>query len=222
MLLQLPLEKEIMDIIVEDETSQDKITPLKVPLKVLLTALEEKIVILKDFDLKLLEFIDGNKIENDIRNSSEGEIKIRKSIATCQQFLDNHLELESLTSSQSSASPVEQCENPLLHVHSEENTLPKSENGSSSSQRHMWNKVTLPKLELPIVNGEITIFFRFWDRFESMVGGNEDLSSTEKLNHLQHSLRKETQTPLDGLPIRHITYKDAVEVLREHFRNTQK
>ena len=181
------LGKEITDIIAANETSQDKITRLKV----LQTSLEDKVVVLKDLDLKLLELIDGNEIEDDIKNSSEVEIKIRENIATCQQFLDNQLELESLISSQRSASPVTHSEIPLSHVQSEANTPPASENSSSSSQRHIWNKVTLPTLELPTFNGEITQFFSFWDSFESMVGANEDLSSIDKFNYLQRSLRGE-------------------------------
>ena len=214
--------REISETIADNGTSQDQLNRLKI----IQRSLEERIVVLRDLDTILFGLIDPSEIEINIEVSSEVEIKIKEYIAKCQQVLDDQIDLESLLSSQRSpqrpASHVEQNEIQASYVFSEPNAPPATENGCSNSQRQNWNKVKLPKLELPTFNGEITKFFSFWDSFDSMVGTNEDLSSIDKFNYLQRSLRGEAQTALEGLPIRNRTYQATIELLKERFGNTQK
>ena len=224
-------EREILATISADDASKEKITRLKVLQK----TLEEKLVVLKSLDEKLLGLVDAAEIENDIATASEIEIKVQENIAKCQQFLDDQIELGSLFSSRRSSIRSQGHESRRSQINhglqnqgttSQDlgaNTPPVSEHGGShNSQRNSWSKVKLPKLELPKFNGEITKFFSFWDSFESMIGTNEDLSSIDKFNYLQRSLRGEAQTALEGLPIRDRTYDAAVEMLKERFGNTQK
>ena len=79
----------------------------------------------------------------------------------------------------------------------------------------------LPKLVLQKFNGEITKFRTFWDRFDSSVNKNPNISPIDKFNYLQGLLEGPAARVIQGLPLTEANYNVALNLLEERFRNTQ-
>ena len=47
------------------------------------------------------------------------------------------------------------------------------------------SRVRLPKLDLPVFNGEITKWFTFWDSYKATVNDNPELLPIQKFTYLQ-------------------------------------
>ena len=59
----------------------------------------------------------------------------------------------------------------------------------------------LPKLVLQKFNGEITKFRTFWDRFDSSVNKNPNISPIDKFNYFQGLLEGPAARVIQGLPL---------------------
>ena len=87
-----------------------------------------------------------------------------------------------------------------------------SVNSSQSSQFHK-----LPKLSLPIFTGNILEWQTFWDSFESSVHHNDSLSDIQMFSYLRSLLQGDAARVIEGFPLTHTNYIQAVELLKERF-----
>ena len=87
-----------------------------------------------------------------------------------------------------------------------------SVNTSQSSQFHK-----LPKLSLPIFTGNILEWQTFWDSFESSVHHNDSLSDIQRFSYLRSLLQGDAARVIEGFPLTHTNYIQAVELLKERF-----
>ena len=87
-----------------------------------------------------------------------------------------------------------------------------SVNTSQSSQFHK-----LPKLSLPIFTGNILEWQTFWDSFESSVHHNDSLSDIQRWSYLRSLLQGDAARVIEGFPLTHTNYIQAVELLKERF-----
>ncbi len=75
--------------------------------------------------------------------------------------------------------------------------------------------VKLPKIEVPMFDGNILSWRRFWEQFSVSVHERSSLSGSEKLVYLQHALRNgSANVVIDGLSQSGENYKVAVECLQ--------
>ena len=87
-----------------------------------------------------------------------------------------------------------------------------SVNSSQSSQFHK-----LPKLSLPIFTGNILEWQTFWDSIESSVHHNDFLSDIQRFSYLRSLLQGDAARVIEGFPLTHTNYIQAVELLKERF-----
>ena len=79
----------------------------------------------------------------------------------------------------------------------------------------------LPKIELPPFEGDILHWQTFWDKFESNVHNKTNLSDVDKFSYLSSLLKGPAGQCISGLKLTSENYKEAVELLKARFGNTQ-
>ena len=94
----------------------------------------------------------------------------------------------------------------LLHV---EGNKPQQQDGRG---------VKLPKISVPQFNGDILSWKVFWEQFSVSVHDRTNLSPTEKLAYLRHSLNQgSAKHVIEGLSQTGDCYKEAVECLQARY-----
>ena len=76
--------------------------------------------------------------------------------------------------------------------------------------------VSLPKLKLPLFNGDCTAWREFWDIFDEAVN-TQPLADTAKFSYLLSSLTGEAKKAVAGLSLSTANYKVAVDILRKKY-----
>ena len=98
----------------------------------------------------------------------------------------------------------------LLFPSSSDSTLPTSSSGSHT--------VKLPKIYVPMFDGELLHWQTFWEQFSVSVDKRSNISDTEKLVYLRHSLRDgSAKTLIEGLSHSGEQYKEAIASLKARF-----
>lgn len=77
----------------------------------------------------------------------------------------------------------------------------------------------LPKLSLPIFDGNYRNWPSFYDLFKSLIHDNADLSNIEKFQYLLTSLNKEPLALVKGIPLTEANYCVAYEMLEKRYQN---
>ena len=90
----------------------------------------------------------------------------------------------------------------------------KASNASTGSFSH--TEARLPKLELPMFEGEVVQWPAFWDQFEAMVD-NSELPDVSKFVYLRSLLKGETLAAIKGLTLSSQHYIIAKDILRDRF-----
>ena len=90
----------------------------------------------------------------------------------------------------------------------------KASNASTGGLSH--TEVRLPKLELPIFEGEVVQWPAFWDQFEAMVD-NSELPDVSKFVYLRSLLKGEALSAINGLTLSSQHYIIAKDNLRDRF-----
>ena len=75
----------------------------------------------------------------------------------------------------------------------------------------------LPKLKLPIFNGNPLQWQTFWDLFTAAVDSNPCPSQVQKLSYLRAQLQGDAAHVISGLPLIDSNYTHSVTLLRERF-----
>ena len=78
--------------------------------------------------------------------------------------------------------------------------------------------VKLPKLDVPVFDGNIVNWIPFWEQFRISVHDRGKLSDPEKLAYLKHALKDgRVKTVVEGLSGSGENYKEAVDTLRKRY-----
>ena len=78
--------------------------------------------------------------------------------------------------------------------------------------------VKLPKIDIPIFNGELLNWQSFWEQFCIAIHDRNDISLTDKLVYLRHSLTDGTaKSIIEGLSSSGDEYPKAIEALKNRF-----
>ena len=99
-------------------------------------------------------------------------------------------------------------------------TKPKVTTTPASSNTGVTN-TKLPKIELPPFEGDILHWQTFWDKFESNVHTKTTLSDVDKFSYLSSLLKGPAGQCISGLKLTSENYKEAVDLLKARFGNTQ-
>ena len=92
---------------------------------------------------------------------------------------------------------------------------------SSSSNGSYAMSVTLPKIQLPKFNGDITKFPAFWQSFEHASYTKEAVSLISKLNYLLSLLEGPAYRAVEGFNLQEENYENVVEIIKSRFGNQQ-
>ena len=80
------------------------------------------------------------------------------------------------------------------------------------------NAVKLPKIDVPKFDGELLHWQTFWEQFSVSVDRRSDITNTEKLVYLRHSLKEGTaKYVIEGLSHSGDQYAEAVESLKARY-----
>ena len=82
-------------------------------------------------------------------------------------------------------------------------------------------KVRLPKITLPRFNGDPVRWMSFWDSYQSAVHLISELTDVDKFNYLRSLLDHSAYDAIACLTLSAANYKQAIEILRKRFGNTQ-
>ena len=80
----------------------------------------------------------------------------------------------------------------------------------------------LPKLNLPVFNGDPLKWLTFWDSFDVGVNSKPGLSEVDKFNYLKAQVTGETEHAIEGFPITSGNYARAIATLKERFGQPHK
>ena len=86
--------------------------------------------------------------------------------------------------------------------------------GSQGQVGHL--KVNLPKLQLPVFDGDVQQWQEFWDIFDSSVH-KQNLTKVSKFSYLKAVLKGTAASAVSGIPVNNDNYDTAITLLQEKF-----
>ncbi len=90
-----------------------------------------------------------------------------------------------------------------------------------SSQLNSSSAHRLPKLALPIFNGNPLKWQTFWDSYKAAVHDNKSLCDIQRFNYPKAHLAEEAARSIEGLPLTDTNYAQSVKILEERFGHGQ-
>ena len=90
--------------------------------------------------------------------------------------------------------------------------MPHTSASVSSSIYHR-----LPKLDLPVFEGDVLEWQSFWDSYESAIRTNQTLSDFQRFTYLKSLLKYEALQTVSGFAITNVNYCKAVALLHERY-----
>ena len=109
----------------------------------------------------------------------------------------------------------------FIGLNSAANTSPPETFDNSCYPPVRVSHIKLPKMTLPEFDGDPLKWHSFWDRFESAVHINFNISDAEKMNYLKGFLKGNALRSIEGLVISNTNYITAVQILKERFGKKQ-
>ena len=180
----------------------------------LLKSIDENLVGFEESQVPVLEGLRSTLAE-----------KFRKVKELDEEILDNMVGDETVTEDVMNAETIEAC-NIELKVqtifHKIEGVLSgyrldeKKSEGSTRSAGGGRN-VKLPKITIEKFSGNPEKWQSFLDAFESLIGGNEELSEIDKFNYLKTFLAGDALGSIAGLTLTKENYKSAMELLSDRY-----
>ena len=82
-------------------------------------------------------------------------------------------------------------------------------------------KVRLAKLEIEKFDGDVINWSSFWDQFSSAIHENDSLSEIKKFTYLKSFLCDSVKLTISGLSLSSENYREAIDLLKQHYGNTQ-
>ena len=180
-----------------------------------------KLKSLEDINEEILSSIDEEEMENEMVEMEDYLLEIRLRIgdleskhrATVEAIHSSSLNLDHPVTRHSSRESYGNRNNST----SGNDVSNTSIQSTSTSQFHK-----LPKLTLPTLSGVILEWQTFWDCYESSIDNNMSLSEVQKFFYLKFLLTDEAASVIEGLPVTHGNYLEAIDSLKERFGQTHK
>ena len=94
--------------------------------------------------------------------------------------------------------------------------------GSPANPPTLAPKVHLPKLEIPVFEGDYLQWQEFWDLFAATVHGDRQLTKVQKFSYLRTFLDGEALAVVQGYQLSEANYDEVVNVLTERFGDKQR
>ena len=236
----------IDDILQSDAIPNERQTAT---LKMSLEQIETKKATVEELDTKISGTIqDPDALESEILDTEEIQYNIAEKITLIKRVLSRPKPLNIQAppfqpqgvQTQSQLSTDSQ---PQLNEDDQQTTVdntPQEENiqddtrvesvDSSIQQQRYTNTFTgishnvshLPKLTLPIFEGDPLTWPTFWDSFDSAVHSNNVLTDVQRLNYLRAHLGGEASRAVAGFPLTSANYCQSVDLLKNRFGQPQR
>ena len=215
--------------------------------RMLQDAVSQKQQILVDLNIKIVETISEENIEDEITDTDEYMYNLESKLRQINKLAYS---LQSGNKTQHTQESASSCLNPNAenfapvtgqssftetnqqsfnsNIHS---TLPQVQHQSNdnfAAQRLSFtsnisnNNHRLPKLDLPYFNGDILHWQTFWDSFESTIHFNCTLTPIQKFSYLKAQLEGSAAQTIAGFSLTNANYDTAVTLLRERFGQPHK
>ena len=149
-----------------------------------------------EFDKRLTNLDD---VQSRYELSLENEDAILNDITTAADFRDSARKVRTLASEKFKELSGDSGNKSATHV-------------SSFSM----TDVKLPKLNLPVFNGDVLQWQSFWDQFVAAVDST-DLPDVSKFSYLRASLEGEPKAAIQGLSLTSAHYASACKILKDRF-----
>ena len=91
----------------------------------------------------------------------------------------------------------------------------------SVSSSDIASKTNLPKLNLPVFNGNVTEWTTFWDLYDVAINSNDSLSPVQKFTHLRTLVSHSAKDAVAGLTLSDANYDEAIKILKDRFENRE-
>ena len=89
--------------------------------------------------------------------------------------------------------------------------------GSGASKQLKHSALKLPKMSLPVFDGDRRKWLSFWDVFKSEVHDVKDISNVTKFNFLKGQLSEQVKVIVDGIMATEDNYNLLVETLQDNY-----
>ena len=184
-----------------------KITQLK-------QSLEDKLKSLNILDKEILSLTPEDAIEGEIFQADE----VRELIYTALSRLElaqkplpvPAVRTERLSDPPVTEPPVGPTDPPTEEAHD-----------PTTEARARGTKAKLPKITHPRFSGDPVRWMSFWDSYQSAVHLSSELTDVDRFNYLWSLLDHSAYDAIAGLTLSSANYKQAIEILRKCFGNTQ-
>ena len=221
--------------------STTPVTPAqRITLATSLEILEEKKIVLKELDTKIIGATqEPGQLEEEICETEEYHAVLLEKIAFLRDFMtrthppssDDPATVRLVTSTESvtmQAIPqhVNATENAITSsdVIQPTDTPPLSEGDQEVSVRTNHTSINtsncvsrLPKLSLPYFSGDPLTWQTFWDSFDAAVNSNASLTGVQKFNYLRAQLQGDAARVVAGFPLTDDNYVHSVTLLKQRF-----
>ncbi|XP_062621678.1 uncharacterized protein LOC134283249 [Saccostrea cucullata] len=196
----------------EENTNSEEI-------ETILETLTDKQEILRDLDENILTETAEEDIEREILETDEYNFNLNSKMRKCKKhFLEQNAVASSF---------LDQDENSQLGGNSQSShNFRENSRGHQSftsfSNSNSANFHKLPKLNLPIFEGNVLEWQSFWDSFDSAIHSNNTLTEVQKFNYLKSLVAEEASNTISGFALTHANYNRAIELLHERFGQKHK
>ena len=94
--------------------------------------------------------------------------------------------------------------------------MPPAARDTSTTHDH---RIKLPKLTIPLFDGDVAQWTPFWDSYDSAIHQNSSLNEVDKFNYLRSLLKGAARDTVSGLMLTAANYQEAIEILKRRFGN---
>ncbi|XP_052699402.1 uncharacterized protein LOC128176925 [Crassostrea angulata] len=219
------LLKKLEESFLEENNTED--------IETIVSTLKEKQEILRNLDDRILEDTVEEDVEKEILEADEYKFDIESKIKKIKKHL--LVQGSTLNATASSYQYLDRNENLQIeknahstHDFSQNSCVQQTVTSlnlnpnSNSGATHSANSHKLPKLNLPIFEGNLLEWQTFWDCYNTSIHGNNSLSDVEKFSYLRSLLCGEALRVISGFSLTNTNYRQAIDVLFERYGQNHK
>ncbi|MES9974415.1 MAG: DUF1759 domain-containing protein [Candidatus Thiodiazotropha sp.] len=220
-----------------EEVKGDESAPGIDELSNIASALQKKLTVITELNDKILAALDEEEIEAEIPESDEYIFNLESTIQQVKRLIQTrtsrlNVHAHSFPSSQDPAAStsistdaqsftpqpplvtglVNSENESQVHAQESQRNVPHMSASVSSSIYHR-----LPKLDLPVFDGDVLEWQSFWDSYESAIHTNQSLSDVQRFTYLKSLLKYDALQTVSGFAITNINYGKAVALLHERY-----
>ena len=159
-------------------------------------------VVLQTFDTKIEQL---KKLDENISCKIETEKELESEIVEVDDYLgelmDKRYRIQFFISADQATTPSPNNTLSAAQNYSQGEQLLASQGHTYSPQLNNSSAHRLPKLALPIFNGNPLKWQTFWDSYKAAVHDNKSLCDIQRFNYLKAHLAEEAARSIEGLPL---------------------